>query len=587
MDENALETLSVNFELRGYAEAIKGVRDFNKAVDTIPPKVKKVVSTLIGLDETVSKVGERFSTGADRIRQSFSRVSGVIGKITSALAGLKTTSIGFDVSPIDNAIGKVKLLAGEIAKTKNLVNNIPTITPLARPPLPVIAPLANPAPARGAAGQSPLEVKTILPVFVRAFHGTALSQLKQLVGRAAGGGGGSQQSSASSRGSAMGLAEGALKKIAVTSAAVTTGIIGLTRSGLQGSVQGFRLSFAFEQLTKQIASILLPVIDRLTTGLQNLVFRLQRLDGDGQRRLLGGAGAIAGAGLAAGGILAVVKGVGALLPMLNLLAPALGGAAAAGGPLAAILVVVGAAVAALTAGFIYLAATSKPVQEALQKVGAALQKVLDDTKPIREILFQIAEKLAVLLLDRLVKDLGNLANVIQFATSAIPAFILGMEEVGKLLMNMPGDILRDFKAGFNKAEAGGIVERLFAPILGVQNVGAGAQNRVNDIAEKVVAEQQRVFNKLFGQVKPAVAGKPRQDLVPLNPGREDADAAFQRIQEAILKRGGQKGPEERAAEAAEAQVALLGQLLGVVIPLAAAGQAVVLANRPIQGGAPR
>lgn len=59
-------------------------------------------------------------------------------------------------------------------------------------------------------------------------------------------------------------------------------IRGLVQAGLQGTQEGNRLSFAWMLLTKQIASVFLPVINALTAGMQRLTGWFQSLSGDGQ-----------------------------------------------------------------------------------------------------------------------------------------------------------------------------------------------------------------------------------------------------------------------------------------------------------------
>jgi len=60
-------------------------------------------------------------------------------------------------------------------------------------------------------------------------------------------------------------------------------ISGFIRAGLQGTAEGNRLSYAWMLLTKQIASIFLPVIERMTAGIQRLTSYLGGMDGVGQR----------------------------------------------------------------------------------------------------------------------------------------------------------------------------------------------------------------------------------------------------------------------------------------------------------------
>lgn len=87
------------------------------------------------------------------------------------------------------------------------------------------------------------------------------------------------------------------------------GIMGLVRSGLQGTVQGYQMELAWQRLGRSVAGIALPAIEKITGWVDRLDRFLSRLS-DSQKDTILNFGLLAGGALVFGGALRTVFGIG-------------------------------------------------------------------------------------------------------------------------------------------------------------------------------------------------------------------------------------------------------------------------------------
>lgn len=118
-------------------------------------------------------------------------------------------------------------------------------------------------------------------------------------------------------------------------------VAGLTRAGFQGTVEGYRLAFAWERLSMQLAGVFAPAVDKFAAALDGLTERLRSLNGDQQDTLMNmgllaaGAVTVGGAIWGLGKILGAVGAVGATAFRVLGLGAGAAGAAASGAAAAA------------------------------------------------------------------------------------------------------------------------------------------------------------------------------------------------------------------------------------------------------------
>lgn len=161
-----------------------------------------------------------------------------------------------------------------------------------------------------------------------------------------------------------------LQRTATGTVAAATGIgMGLVRSGLQGTVEGYRLEYAYTRLARQAAAVATPAVNALADVIGNLASRFERLTNRQQNAILY-------TGLAVTGIAALgfaIKGLVAVGGAVMTLGRGVGliGAAGAAGVGGATTAAGGAAAGAAAArgGFLAMAARYLPPIAAAYSVG--------------------------------------------------------------------------------------------------------------------------------------------------------------------------------------------------------------------------
>jgi hypothetical protein len=178
--------------------------------------------------------------------------------------------------------------------------------------------------------------------------------------------------------------EGA-KRVAGPAAAgfaiLTGAILGFVRAGLAGTVEGNRLTYQFQMLSREIAGVFMPVIEGMMTKLAQAVAWFRTLSGEKQnlimRFALASVAALAFAMVLprlVGGIQLVIVGVKALMTVIAAAGTEAGIASGGILPLLGILVTAGVALTA------FLFAT-KSGSKGLGEIEAAGRKLIQDIMP--------------------------------------------------------------------------------------------------------------------------------------------------------------------------------------------------------------
>ncbi|QEL17441.1 hypothetical protein [Limnoglobus roseus] len=325
-------------------------------------------------------------------------------------------------------------------------------------------------------------------------------------------------------GSNRGISAAPLHALTAAATVATGGILGMVRAGLRNTVEGNMLAAQFTMLSRELAGIFLPVVQALTRRMQALNLWLSKLTIRQQDQLMHAGlavGGVAAAGALAKPVIGPVVGLlGGAMKAVAGLAPALIGVAGAGGPVTIILGALAAAATAAGVAFATLVAVSEPIRNALGKVFAAFEKVWVALAPVRQALLELAEAVVVPFLEELAQAITDIATD--------PEVIGFIQDLADRIDGL-GVVARGV------AE---IVREAMAAIVNLRP--PDFQGVVNGIIDDALQNAAKRGKK----EKPDDPGGHRLPT-PVNPGREDAIGAYNRIQDAVTKEGGMTEAEKQ------------------------------------------
>jgi hypothetical protein len=332
-----------------------------------------------------------------------------------------------------------------------------------------------------------------------------------------------------------------------------TSLKGLATAGFQGTVQGYALSNQFTQLSKQLAGVVLPVVDALTRALMRVNAWFMKLSERDQDRLLVGGGVAAGAAVglpiaakligligSAGTALAglgtslagVVAWVGRVVKMFGGFGALLGRLGSAAGSLANPIV-------GLAIGLGVLLVSSEQVRRAVGDVFRSLGRLAVDIFDIVKMPFQAlarayqdsALELLFMGLGQVFSDLGEtLAEIVAVGFTMFSDALDAMGDGFVFVADVVGAVLENLFTAINKLlklDFSGAKNALSRPIF----ADAFANN------EKRVREREEARQKRLAGGGGKDDGGPGRRVTPVDPGVESAEAMFRRIQDAVTKVG--------------------------------------------------
>jgi hypothetical protein len=348
---------------------------------------------------------------------------------------------------------------------------------------------------------------------------------------------------------------------------LTGTIMGFVRAGLDGSVQGYRLNLMFSMLSKEIAGVFLPVVERVTDWIQSAVGWFQRLTGQQQAMLrvttLVAAGVL-GVTVAVGGL--IIAGIGLTSTILSMAAAmtaldiTLAGIPILIGVVVTGLAAIGVGTTAAAGGLYVMGQRGASIMEKLQN---AAQGLWDKMKPIIEIGMSWA---------RIFGSIYDIANRLREAVVSPFTRLIDRLTAGQSLLNLWADILD---------RVANAIEDLIVPFAAVAQF---IENRVNnqlqamnDLLDAAGVSAQKLLGWLAKVSPLAAAGKyffentrasdknagDHQKPAPADAGFESAESTWKRIAAAVSKIGaaaGGEAPDERAAKAAEDTNRIVGEL---------------------------
>ena len=295
-------------------------------------------------------------------------------------------------------------------------------------------------------------------------------------------------------------------------AALTATITGLALAGFQGTVQMQQLQFNFQLMTREIASIMVPVIELVTRMFQRLWMALAKLGGDGQRFLMA----------IAVGVAAVAIGLGAVVTTLTLVSAAIGIVIGVASVLTVVVGALAAAVTGATGGLnLLLAAFSLLVSVQFTAYGAAVVGTMGAISGVIGFVIAYSQELRSSLW-MVIEAFGNLIS------AAWP--------IVKVFLAIGAALLDSF---------------VVQPLINFANW----LTMILMIAEKLIAKFIAMV-PIIGRIASLVnfGGGKRTETTLNQTGEESASGSFQRIQQATLQAtaGAEQSPIEANTDALKA-----------------------------------
>lgn len=350
---------------------------------------------------------------------------------------------------------------------------------------------------------------------------------------------------------------------AATAFSILTGsIMGFVRAGLQGTVEGMRLQFAFQQLSREITGVFLPVIDKVTAWVQKLVGWFRSLTGSQQDMIMKFV-------LIAAAVLAVVSVVGALIiGLIGLTAAILSVAASmaaldmtlAGIPLligAIVTAVVGLASALGIAGAAGIAASDRmgTMSRVFDRIGDALAVVWERVKAAGQVF---------------INWMGIIGRVIDIAFRLGEAIMRPFEKMGSGasflerwadVLDRIGNFMDDYIVPAFEVIGAIIENTIVAAIQVVESVMKSIRDATGEWYETLrkISPLMMAIDYFYNHTRASAnqPGKDHRRPTQYNPGFESALDYAKRLQAAALKPIEKKAEEETAKNTAEMDKKLL------------------------------
>jgi hypothetical protein len=333
-------------------------------------------------------------------------------------------------------------------------------------------------------------------------------------------------------------------------AAMSVALGGWLRAGFSATAQGNLLALQFTLLHREIASLFLPEIIKLTEALTRLVNWFHRLTGaqqDNIKRWIEGALVAAGVAIV---LPKVIAGIAAMVAGVQTLTAALFGLGVASG---GVLPAIGAIITAVTALAIGTAVGRQGIgsfletfRPAFTEASKAISQLTSDLAPLlrgMEIMGNVlAKELAsslrelIPLFSELTKELVPLLKlIVGFVAVTTVATIRGFTAALKELLPVLSSIARFFGVIIDKV---GLLPKEIAPTVAIPDTSTTAS---------------------------------RRDVTPVGGQFEDVQATFRRLQSAALKLdAGEKSEAQKQLEETRQQTQKLEEIKMAIFNLAPA-----------------
>jgi len=313
-----------------------------------------------------------------------------------------------------------------------------------------------------------------------------------------------------------------------------TGVVGgFVTAGLAGTGQAERLGQAMQELSREIAGIFLPVVEKVIEGIKKVTSWFEQLSGSQQDQILKWTAAAGAALLMLAIFPKIVTGATAVIGAIRAIAASLTAAGAASGIATGGLTTILGIVASLVAAFIGFGAVSEEgfgsLSKLIEPIQAALGRIAEAAAP----LFTAFDKMGGLFTRLIDSAVGPLTFVMNLLADVIIVFVDALIVLQAILSPLV-DLFEQFIA-----TAYSLASQIFnflAPAIGV--IVAPLKQAVDLLERLGLLSSQQKTTKSEPHRKPDSTGRQF----------EDVQATFRRIQSAVLK-SDTKRMDERQLEA--------------------------------------
>ena len=245
-------------------------------------------------------------------------------------------------------------------------------------------------------------------------------------------------------------------------------IIGLARAGFEGTVEMNRYQFAMQQVGRGVAGAFVPVLNVLTSVLQQVSHALNSMGGTGQKVL---AATVVGIVLLTSSVTALTIAVAALVVI--------------GSPVAVVFFAIAGAMAAV-GGAIYLAWThSKAFRDAVLTLKAHLGALLTALEPVGAALLKVGGFLAMaFVIEPLIAFLNALTVIVMLLEKAVKYSML-LKILPKDSLNSPRKDVTLNQTG--EESAAGSFQRIQQSILKYETPEESEDKKQSDTLNRIEA----------------------------------------------------------------------------------------------------
>jgi hypothetical protein len=302
---------------------------------------------------------------------------------------------------------------------------------------------------------------------------------------------------------------------------LTSTVGGFVTAGLLGTTHAEQLGQAMQNLSREIAGIFLPVIEKVIDGIKKVTSWFEHLSGHQQDQIMRWTAAAGAALLVVAIFPKVVTGVTAVIGAVRALTAALATAGAVTGVASGGLTTILGIVATLVAAFIGFGAASEEgfgsLSKLIEPIQAAFEKITNAAAPLFSSLDKIGD-LFTRLVDSAVGPLtlvmNNLAEVITLVVNVLVVLQSILSPVGELIMQLISFV----------TELASKVVSFLAPAF---EAVVAPLKQANALLERL--------GLLASSQSKSTKSEPHRRTEGTGGQFEDVQATFRRIQSAVLK----------------------------------------------------
>ncbi len=286
--------------------------------------------------------------------------------------------------------------------------------------------------------------------------------------------------------------ESMTRGVVIGIAAAQAGIMGFVRSGLQGTGAGAMLSFQFEQLSRQIASVFLPTIEAITEKISQLVGWFKNLTRDQQDSIRRWVEAAAAAGLVLAIFPKVVSAIGSVGKAIGALGGQMGFLSVMTGGIVPLLGILVTGITAIMVG----------TEAGRDAIGQFAEKF----KPLIDVVMKLADTLMGALSDGIGKAVDAISGVLSSVISDLQPILAVVMDSFKIFIDLVMQVIPPVMAIVKALmpavtilfQLGGVIQKLtFAPLIAAFKALAPVIEIIGKILELFVIRPAMIVMELI------------------------------------------------------------------------------------------